>query len=735
MSKVNIDSKGSLARLMATENLTVQHKKVSTASFDVKNRVLSLPIWNDMTNIMYDGLIGHEVGHALYTPFEEWKDFVAENPNLRDYANVIEDARIERLMKTKFPGMRKVFYGMYDELNMKDFFGIGTDDVNGYGILDRINLFFKLGVRVDLKFTDEEMVFVNRADNTKTFEDVLELTLDLAKYAKNENLNTDFDDIGDYEYIDADEDGDEDESETGSTAFDGDGAESQKDESSDGQEGDTEAETGSDGEKEVGVGSGGEDDGLPGSKTQKNFDDSMGSLNDQDASSPIYVDLPNTNIKGATLGYKKVSKILTEHFEQGDTYYGWYEAADDVERKKKVISDEIRSWKKDTLPVVNYMVKEFEMKQAASAHRRTSVGKTGILDTNKMHAYRYEEDIFKRVATVKDGRNHALVMYIDWSGSMNDKLLSTVKQAITLVMFARKVGIPFRVFAFTNAHALSTHLDGDSKFYEMNANKNFEFDHLSLGSLSMIEFFNEKMNAREFQNGIDNFYKLGVAAGYRHGFRMSCPEGFSLASTPLNEAIIASYEMVDNFKREVGKEKVNVIWLTDGGSDGNDNYYNAEEKWAKYGQCNYGSDKYHMVVRDPKTRKYIASSSNYQQNMTSDLLKALGDRCKVKVIGFYLTDTRHIKYAIDREMKWEDGEIAKKKLTKLGYTALKSNGYDKYFMVNDKSMDKEVAMPEEAEKKDDGSVNKAKLSTAFKKFSKGRKLNKMLLNEFISMVA
>jgi hypothetical protein len=44
-------------------------------------------------------------------------------------------------------------------------------------------------------------------------------------------------------------------------------------------------------------------------------------------------------------------------------------------------------------------------------------------------------------------------------------------------------------------------------------------------------------------------------------------------------------------------------------------------------------------------------------------------------------------------------------------------------------------MPEEVAKKDDGSVNKARLSTAFKKFSKGRKLNKMLLNEFVAMVA
>ena len=43
---MNLDVKGNLARLLATENITVQHNNVQTASFDVKNRVLTLPIFN-----------------------------------------------------------------------------------------------------------------------------------------------------------------------------------------------------------------------------------------------------------------------------------------------------------------------------------------------------------------------------------------------------------------------------------------------------------------------------------------------------------------------------------------------------------------------------------------------------------------------------------------------------------------------------------------------------------------
>ena len=42
---VNIEIKGNLAKLLATENLLIEHKNVETASFDVERRVLTLPQW------------------------------------------------------------------------------------------------------------------------------------------------------------------------------------------------------------------------------------------------------------------------------------------------------------------------------------------------------------------------------------------------------------------------------------------------------------------------------------------------------------------------------------------------------------------------------------------------------------------------------------------------------------------------------------------------------------------
>ena len=70
---MNLDVKSNLAKLLATENITIQHNNVKTASFDVKNRVLTLPIFKQKSGDVYDMLIAHECAHALWTPYKEWE--------------------------------------------------------------------------------------------------------------------------------------------------------------------------------------------------------------------------------------------------------------------------------------------------------------------------------------------------------------------------------------------------------------------------------------------------------------------------------------------------------------------------------------------------------------------------------------------------------------------------------------------------------------------------------------
>ena len=116
---INHEIKSQLAKLLATEDLVVEHKHVETACFNVHTRVLTLPTWERASNAVYDMLVAHEVGHALYTPDRNWLKEVKVPPQ---FVNIVEDVRIEKMMKRRYAGISKSFYAGYNELANEDFF-------------------------------------------------------------------------------------------------------------------------------------------------------------------------------------------------------------------------------------------------------------------------------------------------------------------------------------------------------------------------------------------------------------------------------------------------------------------------------------------------------------------------------------------------------------------------------------------------------------------------------------
>ena len=182
-----IETKSILAKLLATEDISVEHDaKMPTAAFDVKARKLYLPMWKDMSNDLYDLFVGHEVGHAHETPEEGWHDTVIDNPSLKSFLNIIEDARIERKVKQRYPGLVKSFHKGYQELFDKDFFGVKDRNLETLPFVDRVNLHFKIGHLLGLKFTETEQNFLDRVAKTETWEDVELLANELADISKQE---------------------------------------------------------------------------------------------------------------------------------------------------------------------------------------------------------------------------------------------------------------------------------------------------------------------------------------------------------------------------------------------------------------------------------------------------------------------------------------------------------------------------------------------------------------------
>ena len=117
MLNLGQSNKDTLAKLMATENITVIHKKVPTAYFDVKSRTLCIPMLKEnMSQSLTDLFAGHEVGHALYTPVDGWHDSICEKGGLfKGYLNVVEDCRIEEKIKNKYPGINSLTVVMYQK--------------------------------------------------------------------------------------------------------------------------------------------------------------------------------------------------------------------------------------------------------------------------------------------------------------------------------------------------------------------------------------------------------------------------------------------------------------------------------------------------------------------------------------------------------------------------------------------------------------------------------------------
>jgi len=177
---VNLEVKGMLSKCLATENLIIEHRNVDTASFDVEKRILTLPNWKKASNTVYDLLCSHEVGHSLNTPNIDWREQYPEVP--KDFVNVVEDARIERLMKKKYPGSARTFFRGYQELNDEDFFCVKDTKYETLSLIDRINLYFKIGAFHQIPFNDDEEEFLTQISLAETFDDVLRISQSLYEY-------------------------------------------------------------------------------------------------------------------------------------------------------------------------------------------------------------------------------------------------------------------------------------------------------------------------------------------------------------------------------------------------------------------------------------------------------------------------------------------------------------------------------------------------------------------------
>ena len=397
-----------VAKLLANENLTVIQAPVQTASFDIKNRVLRLPQWKDMTDDLLDMLVGHEVGHALYTTLDEYstKNPHKDVPYFSGYMNVLEDVRIEKLMKRRYPGLRKSFNAGYKELNTRDFFGIAAGDFKNMLLIDKINLYFKAGYNCGVTFNEEEKAFVRRAEETETCKDVIDLAKEIYDYSKKamedkiEEMKAQSDE---HDEFDEEEAAEEQEQRT-SNALDFEAEEEDTDEVPDETPSpSTMNDALQDLEDNI-------EDQLE-SQTEKNLENKLQELADTSIEYK-YITVPKQFKVSPLVTYKEVFEQHAAYQAEWDNNGGYkIITEDDIENAEK--------FKASSKNVVSYLVKEFEMRKSAQNYKRAKVAKTGSLDGKKLYAYKLNDDIFKQVMSIPNGKNHGMVFLLDWSASMD----------------------------------------------------------------------------------------------------------------------------------------------------------------------------------------------------------------------------------------------------------------------------------------------------------------------------
>ena len=531
------------AKALATENIFVSFDTTAkTALFDVETRTLVIPDWN-VSNILRDMIVAHEVAHALFTPADQLLSAMQSardrklNPNgYKACINIIEDARIERLIKEKFPGCRRDFYAGYKEIMDTDLFELKNIKPSDLTIVDKINLHFKFGLfgLMNISMTDAESKIISRVDAAKTFDDVIAIANDLYDMAAEEEKekkktsmfgNSDLgESIGQKMKIDGDAE-----------------------------------------------------------KVKNNY----GNITSKDFPYLSYA-LPKANSSAAILSAADIieqKEFVVSFYTKQLSQPNYSDAARsmlvDVSAK---VSTTLEEYRVQSRNMVCELVSQFERRKAAEEIRKERMKPTGNINPDRLHQYKTHEDIFLRNLIKNEGKKHGMVMLIDWSGSMAECLDGVVRQTLLLAWFCRKAKIPFKVFTFTERSYMVNadgrqesnydHLKHISALYGENYRKNLtnnSSNAICLSDVCLREVLSSEMTDDTFKQMETVLWEIAMGCrsellnnNERDVLWNLIPPCMHLHGTPTCEALMVMHDYIPKFKDATGAQIVDFILMTDG---------------------------------------------------------------------------------------------------------------------------------------------------------------------------
>jgi len=705
----------SLPKLLAKENISIRHGNYQTPWFDIKNRVLGLPLWKDMGKDVYDLFVGHEVGHALETPYEGWHDSPEKLQGCpRSYINVIEDARIERKVKARYPGLVGPFARAYAKLFDDNFFGTNNLDHTELKLIDKINLQAKVGDHLNLEFNDEEQVFMDRAMKTEDFQEVLQLVKDIVAYDKTQQDDEEEPNTPENNDENDSTDESQDSMQDSMSGGDEESEEENNDQSDQAGDEDQGSEENEDQKREVSNGK--EAPEGPTSITDEAFRSNEHKFLDtnEDGTQTLTVSDINKEIrKKIVISYDQLAE---ERLKQNEFINSYQQSI--IDKALENYGPFMKSVKRS----VGIAVKEFEMRKAATQWAKATTAKTGVIDVNKLFSYKTNEDIFKQTTRLYDSKNHGMMLLIDYSGSMCDSLPKVLEQVIHLVLFCKQVNIPFEVYAFTTTNrALDTY---DLRHQGLLFDGDMDLDNVAMPLLT-----SSKLKKKDFEESIKNLYVRSQVDGWTSRDIISPHEDYG--STPLNQALVMSHHLIKDFKMKNAIEKMNLVVFSDG--EANSLRAFSDNKLRKKKIETQASWRDVNIVVDGK----LVKSEGGRSQVTQALLENLRNRYGINCIGFFMADNnRAFNFKVDQIVNttWaEDARKAAQQEYRKNKCVVKVNalGYNEFYLIkggnNLSTEDDDFEVSSEQ--------SRGQMANAFKKYSKSKKANKVLMTQFGRCVA
>lgn len=454
---------------------------------------------------------------------------------------------------------------------------------------------------------------------------------------------------------------------------------------------------------------------------------------DKPRSKDVTMMIPTPNIDNIVVPQSTILQLMDVHF---DGSYKHESSQNALRTRIEKIQEVIREFQDSSKASVDLLCKQFEMKKAADVHKRTSVRRTGLLDMDRLHSYKVTDNIFLSRNTVKEGKNHGLIMFLDWSGSMGNTLGDTLRQLMVLMAFCRRCNIPYEIYAFTSRHPLcntnygfGSMTDVDHHLWEKSNNP--LIPSLPLKSFALLNLFSSSSDKNSEFKMLT--YCMGYALGYeKNSFGHPMPNmlefvpmWFHLHSTPLEEAIACIPDLHTRFVSKHGRAINHIVMLTDGEGDNSGNEY-----------C--------KSFIDPKTKGRYEAWSDKKIGLhricgrTQALIDWAKDRTNSHMVCIQLYSRpgyNHYAFeyglAIDRKI-----ELNRKNTSswnKEGYIEIPSDlhGFDSYFVVKAKN----AVITEDFDSIDTTNMTPTKIKTSFIKHQKKKFMSRYMINRFVEMIA